>query len=179
MPCAPPSKSPVDDEHAHQLGDGDGRHAEVVAGEPQRRHADHRGDAARDQQHAERRAGDRRPAEMGIDHDRGIGAGAEEHRMADRDLAGIAADDVPGRGADRRQQHQRAEPLVDRRARDQQRIGQREHAAARPGGGSAASCLAHQALRPEPQHQHEQDVDDHVLVDRADQIGRQRFDRRR
>ena len=53
---------------------------------------------------------------------RGIGAAAEEHDMADRDLAGIAADDVPGRGRDRIEQHQRAEPLLERR-REQQRIG--------------------------------------------------------
>jgi hypothetical protein len=63
---------------------------------------------------------------MGVDHDRGIGAEAEEHRVADRDLAGIAADDVPGRGADRRQQHQRAQPLIDRKAGGEQRIDQRQ-----------------------------------------------------
>ncbi len=64
---------------------------------------------------------------MRVDHDRRIGADAEEHGVADRDLAGIAADDVPGRGADRRQQNQRAQPLPDRRARDQQRVGQHQH----------------------------------------------------
>ena len=39
-PWAPPRKSLVDDEHAHQLADGDRRHAEIVAGQAQRRHAD-------------------------------------------------------------------------------------------------------------------------------------------
>ena len=64
---------------------------------------------------------------MGIDDDRGIGAEAEEHGVADRDLTGIAADDVPGRGADGGQQHQRAQPLVDRIASGQQRIEERQH----------------------------------------------------
>src|ERR1700694_580049 len=40
----------------------------------------------------------------------------------------------------------------------------------------AASHLAHQALRPEPEEAEEQGIHDHVLVDSADQIGRQGLD---
>ena len=39
-----------DDQHAHEFGDRDRRHAEIMAGQPQRRHADHGRD-----QHAQRR----------------------------------------------------------------------------------------------------------------------------
>src|SRR5579883_1829498 len=45
-------------EHAHQLADRDGRHAEVMPGEAQRRHADE-GRDAHAQHHADRRAEDR------------------------------------------------------------------------------------------------------------------------
>jgi len=42
--------------------------------------------------------------------------------MTDGNLAGIAADDVPTRGHDGIEQHQRAQPLLERR-REHQRIG--------------------------------------------------------
>ena len=98
-----------------------------MPGQPQRRHADHRRDQHGDEG-ADRGAGDGRQAEVGVDGDGRIGARAEEDGMADRHLAGIAADQVPRRGADGGQQHERAEPLVDRQARRQQRIGQGERA---------------------------------------------------
>ena len=41
-------------------------------------------------------AGQRRQREMRIGPHRGIGAAAKEHDMADRNLSGITADDVPG-----------------------------------------------------------------------------------
>ena len=42
---------------------------------------------------------------MGVAGNGGVGAGAEEHRVADRDLAGVAPDQVPRGGADGGQQH--------------------------------------------------------------------------
>ena len=45
-------------------------------------------------------AGDGRPAEAVERHQGGVGAGAEIDGVADRDLAGKAADQVPGRGGD-------------------------------------------------------------------------------
>src|SRR5216683_443198 len=117
----------VGDDQADQFGDGNGRHAEIMAGQAQRRHPDHGR-----YRHADDDAGGNsnqwRQSEMRISAHRGIGATAEEHHVADRHLAGIAADDVPGRCRDGIEQHQRAEPLLKRR-REQQRIGdeKRQH----------------------------------------------------
>ena len=139
---------PVGDEHAHQLGDRDRRHAEVVAGQPQRRHADHRRDQHRDER---RRSGRRRSA---------AGRSACSRRWPHRRRRRRTPRGRPRPGRRSRpirfqaeapmaaEQHERAEPLVDRRARGQQRIGQRERGQRCRGGDSAASRLAHQALRP-------------------------------
>ena len=110
----------VGDDQSHQFGDRDGRHAEIVPGQPQRRHADHRGDQHGDGD-ADGNSDQRRQCEMRIRGHRGIGAATEEHDVPDRHLAGIAADDIPRRRRDRIEQDQRAEPLLERR-REQQRI---------------------------------------------------------
>ena len=176
-PCAPPRKLAGRAQHPHQLGDGDGRHAEIVAGEPQRRHADHRGDADA-HRHAERRA--RRSA---ASRD-GCRPPPTNRRRRRRTPHGRP---TPGRHSRRRcsTPRRRSRPAaparpaaVDRRVAGQQRIDQHQHETARAAGCGAMPLisLAHQALRPEPQDQHEQHIDDDVLVDRADQIGRQRFD---
>ena len=49
-----------------------------------------------------------------IEQQRRIGAEAEEHAVADRDLPGIAADDVPGGGGNRRQQQGHADVEIKR-----------------------------------------------------------------
>src|SRR5260370_6081244 len=95
---------------------------------------------------------------MRVSAHRGVGAGPEEHDMADRHLAGIAANDVPGRRRDRIEQDKRAKPLLKRR-REHKRIGnhQREHHE-RPQKAphhilpfrTYPSSLAHQALPIKP-----------------------------
>src|SRR6185312_13989025 len=102
----------IADDDADELGDRDRRHAEIMALQPEGRRADHQreheahGDA-------ERHADERRQLPLLKDEQRQIGAGAEEHGVRDRDLAGIAADDVPCRGADRREQDQGAHVLQE------------------------------------------------------------------
>ena len=110
----------VGHDQARQFGDRDRRHAEIMPGQPQRRHADHGRDQHRGGD-ADGNSDQRRQAEMRIGRHRGIGAAAEEHDMADRHLPGVAADDVPGGCRDRIEQDQRAEPLLERR-REHQRI---------------------------------------------------------
>src|SRR6476469_5711069 len=58
---------------------------------------------------------------MRVSAHRRIGAAPEEHDMSNRDLAGIAADDVPRRRGDRVEQHQRSETLLEG-CREQQGI---------------------------------------------------------
>ena len=117
----------VGDDQPDEFGNRDRGHAEIMARQPQRRHADDgRYRDAHDD--TDGNAHQRRQAEMRVSAHRGVGAATEEHDMPDRHLAGIAADDVPGRCSDRIKQHQRAEPLLERR-REHQRIGddQRQH----------------------------------------------------
>ena len=66
-----------------------------MAGQAQRGYADQRRDEYR-YQSTDRRPGDRRQAEMRVAGDRRVGAGAEEHGVPDRDLTGVAPDQVPG-----------------------------------------------------------------------------------
>src|SRR5215831_862528 len=78
-------------EDADQFGDRD------------RRHADYDRETETDE-HAGGHAGDRRQAPQMIEQQRRVGADAEEHAVAHGYLAGIAADDVPGRRRNRREQ---------------------------------------------------------------------------
>src|SRR5215470_12742406 len=94
---------PRADEDADQFGDRDRRHAEIMALQAERRHAD-RDRKTETDEHAGGNARDRRQAPQMIEQQRRICADAEEHAVADRYLAGIAADDVPSRRRDRREQ---------------------------------------------------------------------------
>ena len=85
----------VGNDQARELGDRNRRHAEIMPGQAQRRHADHGGDQDGGGD-ADGNADQRRQPEMRISRHRGIGTAAEEHDMADRHLPGIAADDIPG-----------------------------------------------------------------------------------
>ena len=78
----------------------------------------------RDGEHdADWNAGDRRPAPQVVEQQRRIGAEPEEHAVADRDLAGIAADDVPRRRRDRRKQKRHADVAI-KSAGENERIEQ-------------------------------------------------------
>ena len=122
---------PGADHEADQFGDRDGRHAEVMALQAERRHADH--DREHERHHdADRHADDRRQLPVMIDQQRQIGADAEEHAVSDRDLPGIAADDVPGRCRDRGEQQRDADIEIERVGEDQ-RIDE-EHDGERDGG---------------------------------------------
>src|SRR5579862_131179 len=100
-------------EDADQFGYRNGRHAEIMPGEPERRHADH--DSECDGEHdAGRDAGERRPAPQVVEQQRRVGAEPEEHAVADRDLSGITANDVPGRRGDRREQEGHADIAIER-----------------------------------------------------------------
>src|SRR5260221_13705798 len=103
---------PVADDDADELRHRDRRHREIMALQAEGRHADDDSDENADD-HAERHAEDRRQLPLGIKQQRRIGAGAEEDGMADRDLPGIAADDVPCRGGDRSEQQVGAHALIE------------------------------------------------------------------
>src|ERR1043166_5108673 len=103
---------PVADGDADQVGDRDGGHGEIMAVQAERGQPDDDRNAEADHDR-ERHAGDRGKSEMGEREQRQIGADAEEHRMADRDLPGVTAQDVPRRGADRRDQHVGAHAAVE------------------------------------------------------------------
>ena len=103
---------PVCRQDARQLGRGDSCHREIMPAQPEGRQPHHHRQPGADRD-AERCAGDRRPAPLGVDDQAGICAHAEIQRVANRDLPGIAAQQVPGGGGDRRQQHQRADPLQE------------------------------------------------------------------
>src|SRR6266404_3787258 len=60
-----------------------------------------------------------------IEQQRRIGADAEEHAMTDRYLPGIAADDVPGRCRDRREQKCNPDVPIERAGEDE-RIEQQQ-----------------------------------------------------
>src|SRR6202140_994450 len=124
---ASPQIAGIGDDQPAEFGNRDRRHAEIMAGQPQRRDADN-GRYRDADDDAGGNSDQRRQSEMGVGAHRRIGAAAEEHHMPDRHLAGIAADDVPGRGRNGIEQHQRAEPLLEWR-REPQRIGdhQRQH----------------------------------------------------
>src|SRR5260221_1111063 len=128
---------PVADDNADELGHRDRRHAEIMALQAEGRQSH---DQRQEEAHAdaERHAQERRQAPLLIKQQRQIGAGAVEHGMADRDLPGIAAEDVPGGRADRCEQHQRAHVLQegsavaagDEPGKKQQRRREREPAPA-------------------------------------------------
>jgi len=122
-----------------KLGDRDGGHREIMSLQPEGRHPDHHGDRqAHDD--AAGNSDQRRHLPVGEHQQRRIGADAEEHRMADRDLARVAADDVPGRRPDRGEQQVRAHALVERAAQHQ-RIGQQRQR-------DETEAEAHQAIFP-------------------------------
>src|SRR5262249_36285188 len=68
---------------------------------------------------------DRWQAPQMIEQERRIGADAEEHAVPDRHLPGIAADDVPGRRGDRREQKRHPDVPVERAGEDE-RIEQQQ-----------------------------------------------------
>ena len=103
---------PVAAKDADQLGRGDGGHGEIMAAQPEGGGTDqNREDEADGDSKWHPR--DRRPTEMGKYREGRIRAGAEEDGMSDRNLAGVTANEVPCRGGDGCQQHQRADPLVE------------------------------------------------------------------
>src|SRR5438309_4312291 len=111
---------PVADGDADQLGDRDGGHGKIMAVQAEGRQPDHDRHAEADHD-GERHAGNRREPQMREREQRQVCPDSEKHRVADRDLAGIAAEDVPGGGADRREQHVGAHAAVEI-VRDQPRI---------------------------------------------------------
>src|SRR5437660_849824 len=115
---------PRADEDADQLGDRDRGHAEIVALQAKRRHADHECKTETDENPGGN-ARDRRQAPQMIEQQRRIGADAEEHAVTDRYLPGIAADDVPGRCRDRREQKCNPDVPIERAGEDE-RIEQQQ-----------------------------------------------------
>src|SRR3954451_6933175 len=111
------------DEKADKLSDRNRRHAEIVPLQAERRDPDENG---KDEAHnnAEGKPGDRRPFPELVDEQRQIGAGAEEHRVTDGDLAGIAADNVP-RGSRCGGEQQRRADVDIKRAGQHKRIDNR------------------------------------------------------
>ena len=72
---------------------------EVEAADPQRRDADDEPDGEADGA-GDRQRGQERPAVVGDEDHRRVGADAEEDRVADGDLAGVAGDDVEAEDGD-------------------------------------------------------------------------------
>src|SRR5262245_14562799 len=96
-----------------QFSNGNGGHAEIVTGQTKRRNADqHRERNA--EYDAKRNSGNRRPLEQRVAQERRVGAQSEEHRVADRNLARVSTDDIPGRGRYRSQQERYADVEVKR-----------------------------------------------------------------
>src|SRR5262245_3992396 len=104
--------------NSDQLGDGNCGHAEVVTGQAKRGNADqHRErDAAHD---AERNPGNRCPSKERVSQERCVGAAPEEHRVADRNLACVPTDDIPGRGRYRGQQKRYADVEIERSGKNE------------------------------------------------------------
>ena len=98
--CAPPEMAgvwlidPLDDELARQRGDG-----EIEALDPQARDADDRADQRRHQA-AGRQRDPERQVELHREVGRRVGADRHEGGMADRDLPGVADQDVEAERAD-------------------------------------------------------------------------------
>src|SRR5262249_30414580 len=115
---------PRADEDADQFGDRDRRHAEIMALQAERRHAD-RDRKTETDEHAGGNARDRWQAPQMIEQQRRVGAGAEEKAVAHRYLAGIAADDVPGRRPKRPEQKSNPDVPIER-AREDERIEQQQ-----------------------------------------------------
>ena len=86
---------PVHGQDVHDLAHGDGRDGEVVTAEPEDGRADELREGHRDQRadhHGEPRRGD----VFGDEDPGGVGAGAEEDRVAERDLSTVAGEDISG-----------------------------------------------------------------------------------
>ena len=82
-------------DHAHHLAKGQRRQREIMPLKPHRWYGDHqRRDTA--ERAARQHAQPRTDAEFEQQHRRRIGADAEERRVAERDLVGEAANNVPG-----------------------------------------------------------------------------------
>jgi hypothetical protein len=91
----PSDPVPADHERLHDLAYRDRGDGEVVSAQPEHRVADD----LRQQDGEERAREHARPrcqAEARDEHRRGVGAGAEEDGMAERDLAAVAGEHVPG-----------------------------------------------------------------------------------
>ena len=113
----------MDDQQAHHLENGDGREREEGAAQAQRGVADQDGDRRRNRgarQHAEPRGN----AEVLRQQRGGVAADAVEHSMAQGELAGVAAHDVPGHRQGREHEQQDEEIGPERRAHDD---GHEEH----------------------------------------------------
>ena len=98
MPDVPPVNAEVERQQLEDEEDRDRHDDERVAAGAQR----HEPDRDRDQpghQAAERQQREHGPAARDVPVLRGerdgVGAGAEEHRVAEREVAGVAAEDVP------------------------------------------------------------------------------------
>ena len=94
-----------------------GEHGEELTA--QRAHAEDDRAERRTEQHRQRRGkGQRphqRPAELAAEHRRRVDPGAEERGVAEGEVAGVAAEDVPRRGKDDRVQQQVEERFVEGR----------------------------------------------------------------
>ena len=93
-------------------GDSQRRDPEVVAAQPQDRKTDDAGERSRD--HDRQADGERDVLLVRVlpQHRRRIGADAEEDDVAEADVAGIAADDIPGT-AQRREHEDAAAKVLD------------------------------------------------------------------
>ncbi len=98
--------APVEEDQAHDLAEAERGEREVMPFQPQRRNAEHQ--AGEPGGHARRDEGrpEQRTAAAGGDQRRGVGADAEQRRVAKRDLAGIAEHDIE---ADREQREDQRE----------------------------------------------------------------------
>ena len=158
----------------------------------QRDQTDDEADRHRDQP-GEREGDERRDAEIGEEDRRRIAADREEDVVAERDVAGIAADDVPARGDGdvHVDEEQHVQPVVHAADRELQRAGrpQRREQQARDqraacgcGAGFATAKsgqrrrvaiselrpLAEQALRPDQQDHEQREIEGHRRPGRAE-----------
>jgi hypothetical protein len=127
---------PVGEERLDDLGHRDGRHREVVALQAEAGPADQQAQARRDPR-ADAGAEPRVDAEVQQQRGRGVGAQAEERGVAERHLAGVAAEDVPGDAQLRGHQHQDHEVHVRRAVDGERQHGQGDGAQAQRGQRAA------------------------------------------
>ena len=145
QPRIAPGDLEIRDDRRHHLGESQRADREVVAAQaqdraPEQRREDDRDHRAEYESDAERKV----PAQH---RDRGaVAAEAVEHRIAERRVAGVAADDVPALGQRREQQHVDAE-LHDAGRREPRYAGQHHQ---RRGEASAGERTLHVVLPNRP-----------------------------